>query len=164
MSWKRKKKEPAFVPERKLVWKQKKGGWQASKKCVVIFSGSRTTFSLLPKIRAFLWEKGPNADKWHSTLLSDKSARRTRDIQWDTSWPCLSGDVSFLQDEGANHLEGMPASPNFWVALFPSVSRPSRETGSPERRACRVSYRWVRFTNRRCRHSSYLAPLLPSSS
>lgn len=68
------------------------------------------------------------------SCLSDKSARRTRDVQWDTSRPRLSGDVSFLQDEGANHLEGMPASPNFWVALFPSVSRPSRETGSPERR------------------------------
>lgn len=64
------KKNPTFTPERKLVCKQRKGGWQASKELKVIFSRRSPTFPLFPKIRSLLWEKELKADKWHSILLS----------------------------------------------------------------------------------------------
>ena len=51
------------------------------------------------------------------SCLSGKSARRTRDSQWDTSWSCLSGDLSFPPGEGANRCQPPQTSGQLFLLL-----------------------------------------------
>ena len=107
MSWKRerkKKNQHSFLKEKRYE-NRKKGGWQGSKKCVVIFSGSSPTFSCRRSEPFFGKGSLLQINDSPCSCLSGKSARRTRDGWWDTLWSCLSGDLSFPPDECANRCQ-----------------------------------------------------------
>lgn len=170
MSWKRerkKKNQHSFLKEKRYE-NRKKGGWQGSKKCVVIFSGSSPTFSCRRSEPFFGKGSLLQINDSPCSCLSGKSARRTRDGWWDTLWSCLSGDLSFPPDECANRCQPPQTLGQLFLLLCQDHQGKlalQREEGNGAYKVCWCEGVWrvCLATEDVCTaHTS--APLLPSGS